>query len=286
MTRTGVIIPTRACQPDLPELLKTLLADESLGEACIAVVCNGAEQDPDIVHALETLQRLGSPSDERRLELMFLDTPSKPDALNTGEEIVGDCDITIYIDDDIRISSGRVGYLKDRLLGLGKKAGLVAPRRIVTPGCHWKERLFGACVLRPPWVCEAASIGGIFAVNRAGRSRWDIFPPVACDDEYVFSRFAHSERVLESGCVATHPYANTWRSILDQQARWRAASLELRTKNLVGPHPGSNRTRGMLARALLSPRMLASMMLVHTVRASARVFGRSGLAANGAWPEM
>jgi len=286
VTRTGVIIPTRACQPDLPELLKTLLADESLGEACIAVVCNGAEQDPDIVHALETLQRLGSPSDERRLELMFLDTPSKPDALNTGEEIVGDCDITIYIDDDIRISSGRVGYLKERLLGLGRKAGLVAPRRIVTPGCHWKERLFGSCVLRPPWVCEAASIGGIFAVNRAGRSRWDIFPPVACDDEYVFSRFAHSERVLESGCVATHPYANTWRSILDQQARWRAASLELRTKNLVGPHPGSNRTRGMLARALLSPRMLASMMLVHTVRASARVFGRSGLAANGAWPEM
>ena len=285
MTRTGVIIPTRACQPDLPELLKTLLADESLGEACIAVVCNGDEQDPDIVHALETLQRLGTSSDERRLELMFLDIPSKPDALNTGEEIAGDCDITIYIDDDIRITSGHVGRLRERLLELGKKAGLAAPRRIVTPGCDWKERLFGTCVLRPPWICDAVSVGGIFAVNRAGRSRWNLFPPVACDDEYVFSRFAHSERALESGCVATHPYANTWRGIIDQQARRRAARLELRTTKLIGPHPVSNRTRGMLARTLLNPRMIASMMLVHTVRTSARVFGRTSLAENGAWPE-
>ena len=285
MTRTGVIIPTRACHPDLPELLETLLADESLGEACIAVVCNGAEQDPDIVHALETLQRLGTSRGGRRLELMFLETASKPNALNMGGEIVGDCDITIYIDDDIRITSGHVGRLRESLIEQGKKAGLVAPRRVVTPGCDWKERLFGSCVLRPPWVRNAASIGGIFAVNRAGRSRWDIFPPVACDDEYVFSRFAHSERTLESGCVATHPYANTWRGIIDQQARWRAASLELQTKELIGPHPGSNRTRGMLARTLLDPRMLASMMLVHTVRTTARVFGRSGLAANGAWSE-
>ena len=257
MTRTGVIIPTRACQPDLPELLKTLLADESLGEACIAVVCNGDEQDPDIVHALETLQRLGTSSDERRLELMFLDC----------------------------ITSGRVGRLRERLLELGKRAGLAAPRRIVTPGCDWKERLFGTCVLRPPWICDAVSVGGIFAVNRAGRSRWNLFPPVACDDEYVFSRFAHSERALESGCVATHPYANTWRGIIDQQARRRAARLELRTTKLIGPHPVSNRTRGMLARTLLNPRMIASMMLVHTVRTSARVFGRTSLAENGAWPE-
>ena len=286
MTRTGVIIPTRGCHPDLPDLIETLLADESLGESCIAVVCNGPEQDPDIVHALETLQRLDSSRGGRHLELMFLESASKPNALNMGGEIVGDCDITIYIDDDIRITSGHVGRLRERLLELGKRAALVAPRRIVTPGCDWKERLFGSCVLRPPWVCDAASIGGIFAVNRAGRSRWNVFPPIACDDEYVFSRFAHSERVLESGCVATHPFANTWRGIINQQARWRAASLELRTKKLIGPHPGSNRTRGMLVRTLLNPRMIAGMILVHSVRTSARVFGRTGLAGNGAWSEV
>lgn len=284
MARTGIVIPTRARRRGLLVLIETILRDDSLGTTTVAVVCNGEDPDPAVLEGLEALQRtVASGESGRTLELVTLETPSKPAALNRGEEVVGACAVTIYIDDDILITSGRLGALRERLFGLGERPGLAAPRRVVTPGCGLPERWFGSCVLRPPWVRGDVCVGGIFAVNAAGRSRWGVFPSIACDDEYVFSRFAPPERFVESGCVATHPFPSTWRGILDQQARWRSASDELHARGLIGPHAGSVRTPGMLARASLDPRILAGMCLVRTVRTSARLLGRSRLGSGGVW---
>ena len=283
MTRSGIVIPTRARRSELLELVETILADEALGPATIAVVCNGENPDPKVIDMLDALQQGITADAARTLEVVHIDAPSKPRALNRGDQVIGARDVSLYVDDDVRITSGQLSSVRDRLIELGDSAALVAPRRVVEPSCGWKERLFGSCVLRPSWVRSDVCVGGIFGVNRAGRERWGSFPAIACDDAYVFSRFAPEERLVEDGCSATHPYPSTWRGIFDQQVRWRLAIQELREQGLIGPHRASIRTPGMVARAALDPRLLMGMCLVATVRMSSRVLGRSSLSPGGVW---
>lgn len=87
-----------------------------------------------------------------------------------------------------------------------------------------------------PFANSAAPGYGLFAVNAAGRARWDTFPEIISDDTYVRLQFTPSERI---GCPATY----SWPMI-----EGFAALVRVRRRQDAGVTQIAERFPGILAR--------------------------------------
>ncbi|MDC0992008.1 hypothetical protein OAR33_00370 [bacterium] len=279
----AIIIPTRADDPCINEIVGSLSEDTGLASVLVVVVINGDRSCDTVVRGLENLQGESHRGTGMEIRIGRITRSSKPAAINRGEEIAGDVDLVAYIDDDVTVVAGSISDLFRTLRKSNDTATLVAPRRSVDSREGWIPRLFGSCVLRPRWTRNGVCMGGCFAVNRTGRQRWGLFPMIACDDEYVFSRFDWSERQVVPECTVTHPFAANLQGLLDQQARWRIASNEIRRRNLLGPYVGTGRSGRHVVEEVLRPRTLGGMIFVRVVRWCAVIRGRPSLKPDGAW---
>jgi hypothetical protein len=281
MHRSAVIIPTRANDGSVLDLLLSIAADNTLENAAVVVVANGPSIDEEIFAALGDIEAVGAGT---RIHLLRTEKPSKPRAINMGEEALGTAaEVTIYLDDDVSILEGSIADLVDALARRGDRPTLAGPRRAPDPRDSGLAQMFARSVLRPRWIREGVCLGGCYAVNRAGRLFWDSFPLIACDDEYVFSRFSHADRLMVPACVVSHPFAGTLRELLEQQGRWRQATDELHESGLAGPFVGTGRSRQDVLEEALRARTLLGMIFVRGVRLWALARGRREELVDGAW---
>ena len=281
MPRSLVVIPTRAKDERILSLLRNIAADTKLKDSAVVIVANGPSIDEEIFASLGRIQAVGAGT---RIQLLRTERASKPRAINIGEEMLGaSVEVTVYLDDDVAILRGGIEDLVEAVAHRGNQPTLVGPLRAPDPRDSGLAQMFARSLLRPRWIREGVCLGGCYAVNRPGRLFWDDFPLIACDDEYVFSRFPHVDRLMVPRCVVSHPFAGTPRGLLEQQGRWKRASDELRELGLAGPFGGTGRSRRDVLQEVLRVRTLLGMVFVRGVRlcASERV-SREGL-VDGAW---
>ncbi len=271
-TIVGVILPVRNEGAVIERCLRGLAAQECEATIRVAVCVNGTTDD-----TLAKARALGAELNrvgEFEAAVLEVAQASKTAALNAGDQWIGDADVWMYLDADVELSRNAVASL---VAALAPNTPLLAqPSRTVAADTRGIGRVAAHALLALPWVAEDVACGGIFAVNRAGRTRWKEYPRIAADDAYVFGHFAPSERRIVHACTATHPMPNSLRGLLRQQRRWGEARAALQVSE-YRPQYGSGWSASRRARALLrSPRALFGAVIMRLVRMNARL-AASGL---------
>ena len=89
------------------------------------------------------------------------------------------------------------------------------------------SRLYGRTWERLPFMRTGTAPGaGFFAVNEAGRARWDTFPDIIADDGYVRWLFAPDERI-EVAAGYQWPLVEGFRALVRVRARQDAGGRQL-----------------------------------------------------------
>lgn len=117
---------------------------------------------------------------------------SKPGALNAGDA-VAEHPVRVYLDADVLVSPGLLSAL---VAALATEAPRYASGTPVIPRARSAvTRAYARFWQRLPFNQTAAPGYGLFAVNGAGRARWNAFPAIISDDTFVRLQFLPDERV-------------------------------------------------------------------------------------------
>jgi glycosyltransferase involved in cell wall biosynthesis len=187
----SVIIPANNEEACIGGCLEALLAQEpgDLDSVEIVVAANGCtDRTVAIAHGFEQL------ADARGWRLYVLDIAEggKPNALNEGDRAASG-DMRVYLDADIVCSPRLLSRLRE---ALDRPEPVYASGElVVAPARSWVTRRFADLWRRLPFVTTDVPGAGLYAVNAAGRARWDRFPRIIADDGYVRLLFRPEERV-------------------------------------------------------------------------------------------
>ncbi|MEE9429065.1 MAG: glycosyltransferase family A protein [Paracoccaceae bacterium] len=127
------------------------------------------------------------------LQLLYIEKPGKPNALNRADTAASGAE-RIYLDADVIM--GPLLFEKISLELELHRPVYVSGQLQLTPRKSWVTRAYGRIWAKLPFMTHGVSGAGLFAVNAAGRARWDVFPKIISDDTYVRLSFAPQERIL------------------------------------------------------------------------------------------
>ncbi|MFV0512338.1 MAG: glycosyltransferase family 2 protein [Jhaorihella sp.] len=188
----SVILPAHDEAGHIGACLSALLASHPLPQGWrgeVIVVANGCRDG--------TAGLARGYCDEARargwaLRVIELAEGNKLRALNAGDAAARG-GVRIYLDADVIVDPALVG----QLIGtLGSERALYSSG---TPRVARAEspftRAYGRFWLRLPFMTHGVPGFGVFAVNGAGRARWEDWPDIISDDTFVRLQFAPPERV-------------------------------------------------------------------------------------------
>ncbi len=174
----SVIIPAHDEAGYIAACLEALLAsrDVSLQVIVVANACRDA--------TAEVARGFG-------VSVIETPRPGKLNALNLGEaQATGS--VLAYLDADVVVSPGLMARLAEVLAA---DQPLYASGTPVVVARSAFSRAYARFWARLPFVTEGVPGFGLFAVNRAGRARWQAFPEIISDDTFVRLSFAPEERI-------------------------------------------------------------------------------------------
>jgi glycosyltransferase involved in cell wall biosynthesis len=186
----SVIIP--ACNEEhyLPACLASLLEqDDKAGSMQVIVSANACTDD-----TVALARGYGPAFTARGWQLDVIDRGDggKIGALNAGDAAAVGAS-RLYLDADIVCDPDLIGQLR---AALDTTVPVYATGRLKIPTPRsWVSRQYGRFWQRLPFVRGGAVGAGVFAINAAGRARWDAFPPVISDDTFARLHFTPAERV-------------------------------------------------------------------------------------------
>ncbi|HPD91495.1 MAG TPA: glycosyltransferase [Pararhodobacter sp.] len=184
----SVILP--ACNEGayIDACLAALLASDGPAVAQVVVAANGCTDD-----TVARARGHDGAFAARGWALTVLDLPAlgKPGALNAGDAAAV-YPLRAYLDADVQVSPPLMAQIAAALAVPG--ARYVSGTPVVTAR-SWVSRAYARFWVRLPFVAQGVPGFGLFAVNAAGRARWDAFPAIISDDTYVRIQFAPDERV-------------------------------------------------------------------------------------------
>ena len=161
-----------------------------------------------------------------RLEVLDIAEGGKPNALNRADAVAQGA-LRLYLDSDVICSPGILGQIAGALAR--PEPVYASGRFIVTPPRSWVTRHYARLWTRLPFMTTGVPGGGLFAVNAAGRARWDTFPAVIADDSFARLQFSPAERVGVPADYVT-PLAEGFSALVQVRRRWDAGSRELAEK--------------------------------------------------------
>ncbi|WP_199261951.1 glycosyltransferase [Paracoccus binzhouensis] len=190
MTPCSIILPAHDEADYIGPCLAHLLRQDHPGPVAVIVVANGCRDDT------AGRARAHAPGFAARgwtLRVEELAQGGKIGALNHGDACAGP-GMRVYLDADIRMGP--------RLLS-GLMRVLEAPepryaggRLVVAPARSPVSRAYARFWQKLPFVAQAVTGAGLFAVNQAARARWGAFPQVISDDTFARLQFEEAERFL------------------------------------------------------------------------------------------
>lgn len=174
-----------------------------------------------------------------RLTVIDRAEPGKPGAFNAGDAAVqsgggmpggetrdGETrgGARLYLDADVAIERG---MLRALVTALDVTEPRYASGRLVMEARGGRfSRCYARLWSRLPFMARTVPGCGLFAVNAAGRARWDVFPDVLADDIYVRLLFAPDDRIAVP--VRYHwPVAEGFGALVRVRRRQRAGVSEI-----------------------------------------------------------
>jgi glycosyltransferase involved in cell wall biosynthesis len=187
----SIIVPAHDEASVLEACLHGLTEGAREDEIEVLVVCNGCTD-----HTEAVARGFGPP-----VRVLTTSVASKTRALNLGDEHATGFP-RFYVDADVLLDIEAVRRVTECLEQ--ERVLAAAPRAVVRlERASWSVRAFYRVWTRLPYF-DASMIGsGVYAVSAAGRTRFERFPEIIADDEYVRRLFARGERVRVDACTFT-----------------------------------------------------------------------------------
>ncbi|WP_417205770.1 glycosyltransferase [Antarctobacter sp.] len=214
-----VIVPASNEAALIGGCLEALLASRDSGPVEVIVVANGCKDDTASV-----ARSYAGHAAERGWHLQVIDRAEggKPGALNAGDAAARAA-TRVYLDADVTVTP-------DLLAQLAKALAVPTPRyasgQVEIAAATPVSRAYARIWRRVPFMRDVVPGCGLFAVNAAGRARWDRFPKIISDDIYVRLHFRPEERI---GVPASYrwPIAEGARNLIKVRRRQNAGVDEI-----------------------------------------------------------
>ncbi len=220
--KLSIIIPANNEERFIGRCLEALLAQDEAAQGVEVIVAANGCTDQTVPLAQGYADRFAA----RSWELTVLDIPDggKLMALNTTDEMAKGAD-RAYLDADVICSPPLVGQVQ---AALATDAAIYVTGRLqVARAKSAVTRAYARLWSRLPFMKDGAAAGaGLFAVNAAGRARWDKFPKIISDDTYVRLQFAPEERV-EVSAPFTWPMVEGFANLVRVRRRQDAGVAEV-----------------------------------------------------------
>lgn len=163
-----------------------------------------------------------------RLTVIDRAEPGKPGAFNAGDAAAQGTGtqggVRLYLDADVAIERG---MLRALVVALDVPEPRYASGRLVMEAQGGRfSRCYARLWSRLPFMARTVPGCGLFAVNAAGRARWEAFPDVLADDIYVRLLFAPAERVAVTARYHW-PVAEGFGALVRVRRRQRAGVTEI-----------------------------------------------------------
>lgn len=189
MKSISIIIPASNESAYIRRCLSSVLEQDFQDAAEIIVVANGCHDD-----TAGQAAKMAPQFEARGWQLLVIERSegNKIAALNAGDKQASHGH-RLYLDADIQMEPDMVSELVRAL-------SVTTPRYagghlIVAPTDNLVSRAYGRFWSRLPFMTTNVTGAGLFAVNPAGRARWQDFPQLISDDTFVRLQFEEDERV-------------------------------------------------------------------------------------------
>lgn len=214
----SIIIPAYNEADVIERCLDALTARPVEGGIEIIVACNGCKD------ATAELAGAYAPA----VRVVETQRASKIAALNLGDSAATGFP-RIYLDADVVVDLETIEALAEALLV--DQALAAAPKMHVDLSqSSWPVRAFYRVWLEQPYHQQGLIGGGFYAVSEAGRARFDAFPPVIADDEFVRRHFNADERLNPEGLTFTIKAPHRFSDLVKVKTRSRLGRMELKQK--------------------------------------------------------
>ncbi|WP_122072813.1 glycosyltransferase family 2 protein [Pseudophaeobacter sp. EL27] len=220
--QVSVLIPAHNEAGYIAACLTTLFASElpegMLGEAL--VLANGCSDATASLAAAQTV-----PS-HWQLRVFDLPEGNKLKALNAGDAEARGA-VLIYLDADVTLEPELVGQIATALDC--PEARYASGTPTLSRADSRLTRAYGRFWMRLPFVQKGTPGFGLFAMNRAGRARWQSWPDIIADDTFARLSFTPDERIKLSARYAW-PMVEGFRNLTRVRRRQNAGVAELSEK--------------------------------------------------------
>lgn len=246
MTRFSVIIPAHDEEAVIGRLLSSLTepaagagaetgAGASAGDAEIVVVCNGcSDATAAVARSFEGVRVVEIPQ------------ASKPDALNAGDASAHHFP-RFYVDADVEVSFDALRRCAEELAS-GRVLCAGPEARFDMTGVGGPVRAFYRVWRQMPYFREGR-IGMAYGLSAAGRARFDRFPTLTADDQFVAQQFSPAERACLADCTFTVHPPRTLVALLGNRTRIYRGNRELAESGLAAHDPPGGAGRALAAMA-------------------------------------
>lgn len=233
-TPVSVIVPAHDEARVIGRCLDRLLDGAEPDEVEIVVVCNGCTDG-----TAEVASRTAPDA-----TVVELAVASKHAALNEGDRIAHRFP-RFYVDADVELDIEALRTTADMLAAGDALCAAPAPR-FDTDACPWYIRQFFRVFERMPFLSGAGVVGtGVYALSAEGRARFDEFPAITADDQFVMDRFEVGERrTVRSATFVVHP-PRTLGNLLKTRRRTYRGNRELRRTCTPAEAPDSHNGRAL-----------------------------------------
>lgn len=213
----SILIPAYNEEAVIARTLRSVLA--SVGEADheIVVVCNACrDKTADVARSVS-----------QRIQVIETAEPGKCNALNLGERLLKTFP-RIYLDADIEVSQNLVAELCQALSDPAARGAWSGVRYDVEQS-SWMVRAFYRVWTAMPYNRPGRIGVGVYAMNAAGRARFEQFPNIISDDGFVRGQFPeHSERAIVDACYTIVRAPRDVHSLIAIKTRSRMGVMQLR----------------------------------------------------------
>jgi glycosyltransferase involved in cell wall biosynthesis len=267
-TPVSVVIPAHDEEAVIGRCLDALTRDADPGELEVVVVCNGCTDGTAAV-AREALPAA---------TVVELAVASKSAALNAGDEHATRFP-RLYLDADIELPIGVLRATVRALASPGVLCAAPAPA-FELRGRPRLVRAYYETWRQLPYFTEEMVGTGVYALSEPGRGRFDRFPDLTADDQFVLQQFAPAERrsLGDQHFVVHTPTTLAGLVAIRRRAYRGAAELAASGRAPHGRATGAGRRLLQLAS---SPRNWFPVAVFVTISAFAKLRARFG--AGHAW---
>lgn len=214
----SIIIPAHNEANVIVQCLNAMLPESPSDGPEILVVCNGCSDN--------TANLARQVSD--KIKVIETDVASKSHALNLGDQAATGYP-RFYVDADVILPWDAIVEVSDELA----RGDIFAAAPLMDVDLRrrsWFIKSFYKVWLQLPY-CRTGMIGsGVYALNDAGRRRFDQFPEITSDDGYVRLLFSTRERKTVESCTFTIRPPKTIAGLIAIKTRAHFGNLELQVK--------------------------------------------------------